>query len=71
MLEVTFAYVVATALLLSFKTTRWMGAVGVFIALCVAPVLASVVLILVAVACYFLFGKPKWDVIRRRPPWSN
>ena len=71
MLEVTFAYVVATALLLSFKTTRWMGAVGVFIALCVAPILSSLLLILVAVACYFVFGKPRWGVIRRRPPWGD
>ena len=71
MLEVTFAYVVATALLLSFKTTRWRGAVGVFIALCVAPIVSSLVLILVAVGCYLAFGKPRWDVIRRRPPWRD
>jgi hypothetical protein len=71
MLEMTFAYLVATALLLSFKSTRWMGAIAVFLALFAAPVLSSVVLIFVAVGCYFIFGKPRWVVIRRRPPWGD
>lgn len=71
MLEMTFAYIVVTALLLSFKTTRWMGTVALFVALCVAPVLSTLVLVAVAVAGYHFFGKPKWDVIRRRPPWGN
>lgn len=71
MFEVFFAYVVATVLLLSFRTTRLWGTVALFILLCVAPVLSSLLLIAVAVGCYFVFGKPKWDVIRRRPPWGN
>lgn len=71
MLEVFFAYVLATALLLTFKATRWMGAVALFIVLCVAPVLSSLLLILIAVGCYLAFGKPRWDVIRRRPPWGD
>jgi len=71
MLEVTFAYVVATAVLLSFKSTRWMGAVSLFILLNANPVLGSVLLILVAVVCYFIFGKPRWDLIRKRPPWGD
>ena len=71
MLEVFFAYVVVTALLLSLKTTRWMGTVALFIALCVAPVLSSLLLILVAVAAYFAFGKQKWGGMRRRSPWGD
>jgi hypothetical protein len=71
MFEVFFAYVVATVLLLSFRTTRLWGTVALFILLCVAPVLSGVLLILVAVGCYFAFGKPKWPVIRRRPPWGD
>ena len=71
MFEIFFASVVATVLLLSFRTTRLWGTVALFILLCVAPVLSSLLLILLAVACYFMFGKPKWDVIRRRPPWGD
>lgn len=71
MLEVFFAYVLATILLLTFKATRWMGAVALFIVLCVAPVLSSVLLILVAVGCYFVFGKPKWEGFPRKLPWRD
>ena len=71
MLSTAFAFLVTTIVLLSFKTTRWMGAVGVFILLCVAPVLASLLLILAAVACYFLFGSPSWDVIRKKLLWRD
>ena len=71
MLEVFFAYVVVTALLLSFKTTRLIGTVALFIALCVAPIASALLLILVAVAAHYFFGKPKWNVIRRRPPWGD
>jgi hypothetical protein len=71
MLEVFFAYVVVTVLLLAFKATRWMGAVALFVVLCVAPVMSSLLLILVAVGCYFAFGKQRWDVIRRRSPWRD
>ena len=66
MFEVFFAYVLATVLLLSFKATRWMGAVALFIVLCVAPVLSSVLLILVAVGCWFVFGKPRWRGLPRK-----
>ena len=71
MLEVFFAYVVVTALLLSLKATRWMGTVALFIALCVAPVLSSLLLILVAVACYYIYGKPRSDSWPRKPPWRD
>lgn len=71
MLEVFWSYAVVTALLLSFKTTRWMGTVALFIALCVAPVLSTMLLIAVAVGAYFAFGKQKWGVVRRRPPWGD
>ena len=71
MLEVTFAYVVATALLLSFKATRWMGAVALFILLSVSPILASVLLILVAVVGHFMFGKPSSAAIPKKLPWRD
>lgn len=71
MLTVTFAFVVVTMLLLSMKTTRWAGALGIFIALCVAPVLSSLLLILAAIVSYFLLGAPKWDTIRRKRPWRD
>lgn len=71
MLEVFVAYVLATVLLLSFKVTRWMGAVALFVVLCVAPVLSSVLLIVVAVGCYFVFGKPRWPNLPRKLPWRD
>lgn len=36
MLTVTFAFVVATALFLLFRPTRWMGVVGVIALLCIS-----------------------------------
>lgn len=71
MLTVTFAFVVVTSLLLAMKSTRWVGAAGVFVLLCVAPVLASLLLIAIAVVCYFLFGTPTWDGIRKRLRWRD
>jgi len=71
MLEVFFAYVLATVFLLAFKATRWIGAVALFVVLCVAPVFSSLLLILVAVGCYFIFGKPKWQRLPRKLPWRD
>jgi hypothetical protein len=67
MFEVYFALVLTTALLLAMKATRWMGAVALFVLLCVAPVLSSLLLIAVAVGCYYVYGKPKLG----GPPWKN
>jgi hypothetical protein len=66
MFEVFFAFVLTTVLLISFKATRLWGAVALFLLLCVAPILSSLLLIAVAVGCYQLFGKPKWG----GPPWK-
>ena len=71
MLEVFVAYVLATVLLLCFRATRAMGAVALFVVLCVAPVLSSVLLIAVAVGCYFYFGKPGWQGPARKLPWRD
>ena len=71
MLEVFFAYALATVLLLSFKVTRWMGAVALFVVLCVAPVMSSLLLIAVAVGCYFYFGKPRWRDLPPKLPWRD
>lgn len=67
MFEVFFAAALTTALLISFKTTRVMGAIALFVLLCVAPILSSLLLIAVAVGCYYLYGKPKWV----GPPWKS
>ena len=71
MLTVTFAYLMATALLFLFKSTRWMGAVGLFILLTVAPILSSLLLIVVAVAGYYILWKPRSDVWPRKFPWRD
>ena len=71
MLEVTFAYLLATALLFAFKATRWMGAVALFILLTVSPVLSSLLLILVAVVCYYIYGKPRSVVWPKKLPWRD
>jgi hypothetical protein len=71
MLEVTFAYLLATALLFAFRSTRWMGAVALFILLSVAPVLTSLMLVLVAFVGYHVYGKPRSDVRSRKFPWRD
>lgn len=63
MLTVTFAFVVATALFLVFKQTRWMGAVGVFILLCLSPFVFGAVMLLAALAFYLALRKPKYEVL--------
>jgi hypothetical protein len=65
MLTVTFAFVVATALFLVFKQTRWMGVVGVFILLCLSPFVFGAVLLLAALAVYLAFLNSKYDMIPR------
>ena len=67
MLEVTFAYVVGTAVLLSFKSTRWMGAVALFILLTASPVLGSVLLILAALGYHYV-EKRRQRAVRKRLP---
>ena len=70
MRDVTFAYVLATAVLLSFKTTRWMGAIALFILLAVSPVFGSVLLIVAALACHYV---AKWQrgAYSKRLPWDD
>ena len=68
MLEVTFAYLLATAFLFAFKATRWMGAVALFILLTLAPVVTSLLLIAVAVGCYYIYGNPRSP---KKLPWGD
>lgn len=63
MLTVTFAFVVATALLLLFKQTRWMGVVGVFILLCLSPFVFGAVVLLAALVVYLAFRQPRYELI--------
>ena len=46
MSNVTFAFVAATTLFFLFKETRWMGVVGVFILVCLFPLIFGSVLLL-------------------------
>lgn len=69
--DVFLAYALATAFLLSFRPTRWLGAVALFVVLCVAPVLSSLLLIVIAAGCFFYFGKPKWNDLPRKRPWRD
>lgn len=57
MLSVTLAFVVATALLFLFASTRALGVVGVFILLCLQPLLFGGLLALVGLAYYLFFRK--------------
>ena len=50
MLTITFAFVVATALFFLFERTRWMGVVGVFVLLCINPLLFTGLLLIAGVA---------------------
>jgi len=63
MLTVTFAFVVATALFLLFKQTRWMGVVGVFVLLCLSPLVFGAVVLSAALLAYLAFRQPKYELI--------
>ena len=54
MLTITFAFVVATCLFFLFERTRGMGVIGVFVLLCINPLLFTGLLLL-AVAIYFIY----------------
>ena len=71
MVSTVFAFLVTTIVLLAFKTTRWMGAVALFVLLSVSPVLASLLLVLAAVVAYVLFDRPSLDVLSKRLPWRK
>jgi len=64
MLTVCFAFVVATALFFLFRQTRWMGVVGVFVLLCISPLVFGSVLLLVALVYYLAWWRPACEVIR-------
>jgi hypothetical protein len=63
--------VIASILLLCFPSTRALGAVGVFVLLCVAPVLSGLLLILAAIGGYYIAGKPKFNGISKKLPWRD
>ena len=65
MLTVTFAFVVATALFLFFKQTRWMGVVGVFVLLCLSPLVFGAVVLLAALLAYWAFRQPRYELISK------
>ncbi len=55
MSKVAFAFLVATSLFLTFKETRWMGVIGVFVLVCLNPLLFGTVALLAGLA--FLVAK--------------
>ncbi len=66
MLTITFAFVVATSLFFLFERTRWLGVIGVFVLLCISPLLFSALLLLAGAAFYFIYVRRKLYV----PPKS-
>jgi len=71
MLTVTFAFVLATALFFLFRQTRWMGVVGVFILLCINPLVFTSLLLLVGVVYYFLFVRKSYRTIFNKTQLLN
>jgi len=65
MLSVTFAFVVATALLFLFASTRALGVVGAFVLLCISPLVFGGLLAFAALVYYFAFRRPGREVISR------
>jgi hypothetical protein len=68
MFTVSFAFIVATALLFTFPRTRWMGVVGIFVLLCINPLLFSGLLLLAGAAYYFFFVRRTYHVIPNALP---
>ena len=66
MLTITFAFVVATGLFFVFERTRGMGVVGVFVLLCINPLVFTGLFLLAGVAFYFIYVRRKLYV----PPKS-
>ncbi len=71
MLSIVFATVAVTGLMLSMKSTRLWGTLALFVMLATAPVLTSLLLIVVAAVACFIFDKPKWESIVRKLPWLD
>ena len=62
MVTITFAFVVATTLFFLFERTRWMGVVGVFVLLCINPLLFTGLLLIAGAVLYFIFLRRKHHV---------
>ena len=71
MLSLFFATVAVTGLMLSMKSTRSWGTLALFVMLAAAPVVTSLLLIVVAAVACYLFDKPKWERIVRKLPWLD
>jgi hypothetical protein len=64
MVTVTCAFVFATLLFFCFERTRWMGIVAAFVLFCTAPLVLAGLLVLMAIACYFIFIKRRCPLLR-------
>jgi len=65
MFTVLFAATLAVVLLLLFNSTRALGAVGVFVLLCLEPIFFSLLLALCALAYHFLFRERRYEILPR------
>ena len=65
MLSVTFAFVVATALLFLFASTRALGVVGAFILLCLQPLVFGGLLALVGLVYYAFLRRRRYELLPR------
>ena len=68
MLTVSFAFVLATALALAFKQTRALGVVGVFVLLCISPLIVGGLLLVAGVVYFFARRRRSASVASRRLP---
>lgn len=70
MLTVTLALIVCTALCLTFKESRGLGIVGVFVLLCIAPLVFGSLLVVAGLIYYFLTKRRSELLPKRRllPP---
>lgn len=57
MLTITFAFVVATCLFFLFERTRGLGVVGVFVLLCINPLVFYALFLLAGIVHYFLLRR--------------
>ena len=68
MFSVLIGACLATALLLSFSSTRGLGALGVFALFVLEPLFCILLLVLWGLAYYFLFREKKYEILPKGTP---
>ncbi len=67
MLSITYAFVVATGLLCLFERSRGLAAIGVFVLLCIHPLLFSALLLLAGATYYIFYYRRKYHEFPKLP----